>query len=295
MNFPSDYPTSVKDYFSNPYKRKLLSSTDILSVCGSYNINLENYDIYTMGKKIGSRTPELWTKMKILGREFHQKVFKGFMKIHLISGYGYEKYIKDNNKGREEDIIVILRPADMIPLISDDGALFKKRAVIDLGSGLHMSLEHAECFCVLPLLKSDEIQKEIGDPFRMSKDKANSRKRKAYSLKKTHGSRELIRKDNYKMMYKMILRYKKQLSNDYITEFISDMRINCKKLKVEFASNIGNDVIDTIGDCKDLKVQDIPVQIEEKIDEPEISTEKESLSVHNESVLGNIPISLINW
>ena len=157
-----------------------------------------------------------------------------------------------------------------------------------------MSLEHAECFCVLPLLKSDEIQKEIGDPFRMSKDKANSRKRKAYSLKKTHGSRELIRKDNYKMMYKMILRYKKQLSNDYITEFISDMRINCKKLKVEFASNIGNDVIDTIGDCKDLKVQDIPVQIEEKIDEPEISTEKESLSVHNESVLGNIPISLIN-
>ena len=88
MNFPHDYPTSVNDYFSNPYKRKLLSSTDILSVCGSYNINLENYDIYTMGKKIGSRTPELWTKMRILGREFHQKVFKGFMKIHLISGYG---------------------------------------------------------------------------------------------------------------------------------------------------------------------------------------------------------------
>lgn len=298
MNFPSEYPASVKDYFLKPYNRKLLSSADILSVCGSYNINLENYDIYTMGKRIGSRSPELWTKMRILGREFHQKVFKGFMKIHLISGYGYEKYIKDNNKGREEDIIVILRPSDMIPLISDDGALFKKRAIIDLGSGLNMSLEHAECFCVLPLLKSNEIQTQFGDPCRISKDRANSRKRKAYSLKKTHGSRELIRNDNYKMMYKMLLRYKKQLSNDYLKEFIYDMRINCKKLKIEFVSKIENDSIDSIGNFeidKDEKVQEEPIQVQEEPIQIQESTEKETSSLQNEEILGNIPMRFINW
>lgn len=200
-----------------------------------------------MGKKKGCKNEKFWTKMRIIGREFQKNALQGFIKVRLISGYGYEKYILEKGKSRQQDIVMVLRPSDLIPIVSEDGAIFKKRSVIDMGNDTYMMLDMAESFCILPLLESSEISSSnsISDRDRCVKDRANSRKRKAYAMKKDiRGSRELIDGDTYKSLYRIVLRYKKQMSPEkFLSEFMGDIAKNCDKISSEFSA--GGDVSST--------------------------------------------------
>jgi len=230
------YPESMKTHFTKPYHRKLVSGAGIEEICGSSRIYLENYDVYAMGKKKDDKKSFLWTKMRIIGREFQRSVLQGYLKIELISGYGYNSYIKARDIGFGSKVVVILRLSDLTPLITEDGAVFKKRAVIDLGNDKYAPVDQVESFCILPLITSNELMNENVDDTRKIKDRANCRKRKAYAMKVKRGNRELIRTDGYKCMHKMLLRYRRQLPSDlYMEEFIKDVLENCTKIHDEFS------------------------------------------------------------
>ena len=292
------YPESMKTHFTKPYHRKLISGVGIEEICGSTRINLEKYDVYAMGKKKNEKKSFLWTKMRIIGREFQRSVLQGYLKIELISGYGYNSYIRTRGIEFGTKVVVILRLSDLIPLITEDGAVFKKRAVIDLGNDKYAPIDQVESFCILPLITSNELMNENVDDTRKIKDRANCRKRKAYAMKDKRGNRELIRSDAYKCMHKIVLRYKRQLPSDlYMDEFIKDVLENCTRIQNEFST-------------KKKKISfgyvDQEVKINESVDNtrnvpevPEVSEVTEVPVVHMNNVdvrrLENMSMSRIKW
>ena len=116
-------------------------------------------------------------------------------------------------------------------MVSDDGAVFKKRSMIDL-NGTFIPLQSAEGFCSIPLLSSRQMKSD--NTFKDSK--LNSSKRKAYAScqihqkKWAHINRRIMENDQKKSLHSMLLPYKKNLPDKvYFNEFINDIikNINC--------------------------------------------------------------------
>ena len=293
------YPESMKTHFTKPYHRKLVSGSDIEEICGSSRINLEKYDVYAMGKKKNEKKNLLWTKMRIIGREFQRSVLQGYLKIELISGHGYESYIRTRGIEYGTKVIVILRLSDLTPLITEDGAVFKKRAVIDLGNDKYAPIDQVESFCILPLITSNELMNENVDDTRKSKDRANCRKRKAYAMKDKRGNRELIRSDGYKCMHKIVLRYKRQLPSDlYMDEFIKDVLENCTRIQNEFSTKKKKISFGYTNEEENVKETETIESIGGGIIE-NIKSVPDDKIVHQKNVdvnrLGNMSMSRINW
>jgi len=269
------------------FQRKCLVTPSLLnSVIGSEKINLENYDIYTMGKKKNDRKKHYWTKLRIKFREHSRNGIQGYLSVSFIAGYGFQ-----NNKCDSK--LKILRPTSIGKMVSDDGAVFKKRSMINL-NGTFIPLQGAEGFCVIPLLSSRQMKSD--NTFKDSK--LNSSKRKAYAScqihqkKWAHINRRLMENDQKKSLHSMLLPYKKNLPDKvYFNEFINDIIKNINILKKEFSCEYINTKLDeTITETLESKTLESKT-LESKTSESKTSENKTSVT----ETLDNILMSTIEW
>ena len=243
----SSFPKEMFRAFDS--KQILVTPSLLNSVIGSEKINLQNYDIYTMGKKKNDRKKHYWTKLRIKFREHSRNGIQGYLSVSFIAGYGFQ-----NNKCDSK--LKILRPTSIGKMVSDDGAVFKKRSMINL-NGTFVPLQGAEGFCVIPLLSSRQMRSD--NTFKDSK--LNSSKRKAYAScqihqkKWAHINRRLMENDQKKSLHSMLLPYKKNLpDNVYFNEFINDIIKNINILKKEFGCEyINTKIADTITETPESK------------------------------------------
>ena len=242
-----------------------------------------------MGKKKNDRKKHYWTKLRIKFREHSRNGIQGYLSVSFIAGYGFQ-----NNKCERN--LKILRPTSIGKMVSDDGAVFKKRSMIDL-NGTFIPLQSAEGFCSIPLLSSRQMKSD--STFKDSK--LNSNKRKAYAncqihqKKWAHINRRIMENDQKKSLHSMLLPYKKNLPDKvYFNEFINDIIKNINLLKKEFgceSKDINGCEFKDINDCefKNIKPYDIS--------KPEVS-EDVTKNVDTETLntnLDNIPMSTIEW
>ena len=279
----SSFPEGVFRAFERSTKKTLVTPELLNRVVGKEIIDLNEYYIYAMGKKKGSKEKHFWTKLKIIGREFERNILQGYLSVIFIAGYGFE------NVGRTQKP-QLMRPTDIGNLVSDDNSVFKKRAMVDIGDGHFLSLEHCESFCSVPLLSSKEIDGHSNQ--KKKKDtKLNCKKRKAYANgqaqknKWAHINRTTMERDQKKSLHKMLLPYKKNMSDDvYFSEFMKDILKNCKELEKEFNRNVSE------GMLQNLESLETNSNIKNKNNE---SLSKPTLKLHRK--LSEIPMSNIEW
>jgi len=267
----SSFPKEMFRAFDS--KQILVTPSLLNSIIGSEKINLENYDIYTMGKKKNDRKKHYWTKLRIKFREHSRNGIQGYLSVSFIAGYGFQ----NNNC---ESKLKIIRPTSIGKMVSDDGAVFKKRSMIDL-NGTFIPLQSAEGFCSIPLLSSRQMKSD--STFKDSK--LNSNKRKAYAScqihqkKWAHINRRIMENDQKKSLHSMLLPYKKNLPDKvYFNEFINDIVKNINLLKKEFGYEF-----------KDIKPDDISKS--EAISEAIVSETVVSETVVSETVVSEAIVS----
>lgn len=269
----SMFPEEMYKAFSS--KNILVTPSLLNTLIKSDKINLPDYDIYAMGKKKRNKKKYYWTKLRIMKREHSRNCIQGYLSVSFLSGYGFEK----NNRDKSNRI---MRPTAIGKMVSDDDAVFKKRAMIDI-NGTFLSLQSAEGFCNIPLLSTKQMKsdKSLNDSL------LNSKKRKAYATyqisrkKWAHINRKAMGKDQKKSLHSMLLPYKKNLSDkEYFPQFISDIVKNCSLLKKEFEceQEINMDVFKSIE----------PRKMEEKV----TLTKIKGKEINN---LKNIPTDKIEW
>lgn len=270
----SSFPKEMFRAFDS--KHILVTPSLLNSIIGSEKINLENYDIYTMGKKKNDRKKHYWTKLRIKFREHSRNGIQGYLSVSFIAGYGFQ----NNNC---ESKLKILRPTSIGKMVSDDGAVFKKRSMIDL-NGTFIPLQSAEGFCSIPLLSSRQMKSD--STFKDSK--LNSSKRKAYAScqihqkKWAHINRRIMENDQKKSLHLMLLPYKKNLPDKvYFNEFINDIIKNINLLKKEFSC-----------ESKDIKPDGI---VKDIVSEDVVSKDEIVATETLGNSLDNIPMSTIEW
>ena len=281
----SGFSKKMYDAFDRRNKKTLVTPELLNRVIGKEMIDLNNYDIYAMGKKKGNKSKYYWTKLRIVGREFERNILQGYLSVVFLAGYGFQRV------GCKSDA-QLMRPTDIGNLVSDDNSVFKKRAMIDIGNGHFMSLEHSESFCRVPLLSSEDIDRHTNEK-KIKDTKLNCKKRKAYAsgqlVKKkwAHINRRTMERDQKKSLHKMLLPYKKNMSDDvYFSEFMKDVTKNCKQLKEEF---------------KFAKpIQKEMLNLEETGNEKETETKSEDskydvVKLEHRRKLSGIPICTIEW
>ncbi len=280
----SNFPKEMFRAFDS--KQVLVTPSLLNGLIGSDKINLDTYDIYTMGKKKNDRKKYYWTKLRIKYREHSRNGIQGYLSVSFLAGYGFQ-----NNKCDSK--LKIIRPTSIGKMVSDDGAVFKKRSMVDI-NGTFLPLQSAEGFCVIPLLSSRQMKSD--NTFKDSR--LNSSKRKAYAScqihqkKWAHINRRIMENDQKKSLHLMLLPYKKNLSNkEYFSAFISDIVKNIYLLKKEF----GSEDVSTI-QLKELKMgMNIHEHKKEEAEEEnnlDISLDDTKLENTN---LENIPMSTIEW
>ena len=284
----SSFPKEMYRAFSS--KQIMVTPVLLHKLIGSDKIELNKYDIYAMGKKKGSKEKYYWTKLQIKYREHSRNGIQGYLSVSFIAGYGFQQNKCDNS-------LKIIRPTSIGRLVSDDGAVFKKRAMINV-NGTYLPLQMAEGFCVIPLLSSRQMK--MDSTFKDSK--LNSSKRKAYAScqisqqKWAHINRRTMEKDQKISLHSMLLPYKKNLSDKkYFSEFTRDIVKNLNLLKNEF------NCVDV--DLNDINLNDVngkcPVEKVEQVEQVEqvnVSEESEvNEEINIENIISNIPMSDIEW
>jgi len=272
----SMFPREMYKAFSS---KKILVTPSLLNkIVGGTEIKLNEYDIYAMGKKKGCKTKYYWTKLRINKREHSRNCIQGYLSVTFCAGYGFQNNNCDSTSR-------IMRPTAIGKMISDDGSVFKKRAMINV-NGTYLSLQDAEGFCSVPLLSMKQMKSDK----KFIDSALNSKKRKAYasyqeSQKKwAHINRRTMERDQKKSLHSMILPYKKNLPDkEYFNQFMKDIIKNCNILKKEFEHD-GTGI--ELG-CLNSE----PEPEYEK--EPELKEPEPDLQVSN--LLSNIPISSIKW
>lgn len=270
----SNFPTEMYKAFNS--KQILVTPSLLNKLVGSDQINLPNYDIYSMGKRKKDRKKYYWTKLRILKREHSRNCIQGYLSVSFLAGYGYEKNNRDSG-------IRIMRPTAIGEMVSDDGAVFKKRSMINI-NGTFLSLQSSEGFCNIPLLSTKQMNSDKS----FNDSSLNSKKRKAYATyqisrkKWAHINRETMGIDQKKSLHSMLLPYKKNLSEkEYFPQFINDIVKNCIILKKEF-------------ECEQEINLDLLKAVETKEPENKINKIK-----HNKSksvdMLSKIPTDRIEW
>jgi len=260
----SSFPQSMFDFFMKPAVRKTVNTKWLIDTIGSPTIKVQDYDIYTMGKRLGDRTAVFWTKMRILTRESERNVFQGNLGVKILEGYG-KKTMGDFNG------IKMMRPVKIRQNITQDICDFKKRAAIHLGGDNFAFLKDIECFSEFPYYTSSDI-KQTGDK------SINCRKRRYYARKMekkkswAHISKESILSGHKKKITEMIQPYKKNApSGVYFEEFIGDIL----KIIEEVRSDYGEHTTSTLGYMSPIGSSE--ESSEESSDESSIGTSDESI------------------
>ncbi len=224
-------PSEVFAYYSKRGSGKDVTTAVLQNMIGTDTIPLPKHDIYVMGKRLGSRVPVYFTKLRIETKASERNTVQGLLGVRFLAGHGYDKWVQQGGSTN----VTIMRPADIKKLVTEDTGSFKKRAVIDL-SGHLVSLSLADGFCRIPLMD----HRLLAD----FEKATNSKKREAYALKKkvgnewAHINRNSMLAENKKAMHRMILPYKKNLRDqEYFEEFMKDMVNGCLQLRREFCPN----------------------------------------------------------
>lgn len=84
----TEFPPGMFEYFTKPSDRTLVTPAMFMETVGRERFDLDQFDIYAMGKRKGDKTPAFWTKLRIVGREFERNVLQGFLSVNIIAGYG---------------------------------------------------------------------------------------------------------------------------------------------------------------------------------------------------------------
>ena len=274
----NDFPKEMFDFFNYPSRRKIVTPEFLIETHGRSTFNLNECDIYVMGKRKGCRKPVFWTKLRITSREFERNALQGLLGVQFLGGFGFDKC-------ERTDAIKLMRPSDIGKLVSEDNAVFKKRSVVDI-NGTFVALEYAESFCELPLMTSSDISSNGGHNICV-----NSRKRKVYAMKRlkdkkwAHANRVTIELEQKRSLHKMLLPYKKNIDHSvYFEEFMKDIMKNCKVLQQEFHCKNGK--VGSI--CKDDKLE------EEGEKGVEIARKEES-SLEIDECLRDVDVSDLMW
>lgn len=217
-----DVPPSITD-FAATRGRKPTTPQEIIDVVGVLNLN--EYDVYVMGKRMGDTNAYYWTSMRIMGKESPGKTLTGYLLTKFISGEGFKR------AGSPEESM-ILRPANIAKLVTDDTVAFKNRAFIVLNERV-FRLSDVEPYCVLP-----PIPPSLLEGF---ESPASSQKRVKYAREKylkngwAHVNMASMREEQRRAMHKMLLPYMKNLSQrSFFDAFMKDMIETCTSLRDEF-------------------------------------------------------------
>lgn len=246
----SEFPASVYRFFDAKGTRNLVTPTFLQGILGVSEIYIPEHDIYVMGKERGDKSKRFWTKMRIRSKASERNMLQGLLGVEFLAGHGKLKVdseYKENgcrgseknaesNTNAESSRFHIMRPITIRSIVTEDGASFKKRSVIHLKDDVFVILEDAESFCRIPLMDQELLDKH--------EKRSNSKKRDAYARKKVagnkwaHVNRDCMLREQLKRMHKMILPYKRNLSDDaYFSEFTKDILTNCMHLHKDFSSD----------------------------------------------------------
>ena len=238
-------PEEVLSYFNLKGAREEVTPVRLQALTGKSTVALQDFDIYVMGKESGNPTPSYFTKLRIVEKAQARNNIQGFLGVRFLDGFGYFNVNMDSS-------IKIMRPIGIQKLITKDSASFKKRALIYITKDVLLPLHTTECFCRLPLMDDNKLKT-------VDKD-CNARKREAYARTKaekkkwTHVNREGMLKEHQRMMYNMLLPYRKNLPEDeFFVEFLTDILKGCRKLMNEFETDNEMENMDGVDKVDKLK------------------------------------------
>ena len=227
-----NFPLSVFSFYKTRFNITITPSF-IEDLTGSRFIDIQNHDIYIMGKRKGEKANCFWTKLRLLSSESSRNSLQGLLEVKFLEGYGFV------NVGSSSDAKV-MRPTNVQQLVTKDSVAFKKRAIVHIKGDVFLPLEGVDSHLRIPLMDEETL---CG--FEKS---SNSRKREAYARKKAsknewaHVNRVSMKKEHKKLIIRMVTPYKKNLGSDeYWVEFLNDLFTECLELKQEFTQDVTED------------------------------------------------------
>ena len=240
MNFENDFdsngsldsfPSGVFSFYNNRFNTTITPSF-IEGLTGSRFIDIQNHDIYIMGKRKGEKANCFWTKLRLLSSESSRNSLQGLLEVKFFQGYGFMK-VNSNSDPK------VMRPTNVQQLVTKDSVAFKKRAIVHIKDDIFLPLEGVDSHLRIPLMDEATLCS-----FEKS---SNSRKREAYARKKAsknewaHVNRASMKKEHKKLIIRMVTPYKKNLKSDeYWIEFLNDLFTECLELKQEFIQEVSD-------------------------------------------------------
>ena len=227
-----DFPKGVFSFYGKRFD-KTITPLFLENLVGKSYIDIQNYDIYIMGKRKGEKENCFWTKLRLLSSESSRNSIQGLLEVQFLAGYGHMNTGSNLNPK-------IMRPTNIQQIVTKDSVAFKKRAIVHVKEDVFLPLEGIDSHIRIPLMDEETLSK--------FEKASNSRKREAYARKKAsknewaHVNRITMKKEHKKLIIRMVTPYKKNLkSNEYWVEFLNDLFSECMELKQEFTQDVTDD------------------------------------------------------
>ena len=280
-----NFPLSVFSFYKTRFTTTI-TPTFIEGLTGSRFIDIQDHDIYIMGKRKGEKANCFWTKIRLLSSESSRNSLQGLLEVKLLEGYGFM------NVGSNSDAKV-MRPTNIQKLVTRDSVAFKKRAIVHIKGDVFLPLEGVDSHLRIPLMDEETLCS-----FEKS---SNSRKREAYARKKasnnewSHVNRVSMKKEHKKLIIRMVTPYKKNLGSGYWIEFLNDLFTECLELKQEFIQDVTeNDKEQFLEDLTHRVLGKVNKNNGKKRCSPGI-TGSEIPSISTMRSLKNIPSTDVSW